>query len=315
MNKIFRYYNQNRKQVWITVIIVIFIITVIQIFNSFYAENSKNVNSNTLYQNDIEEKYVKESKSLVNGGEIHGNTKEKYGDLIDNFLKNCINEQYDEAYEVLSSDCKNELYPSKEIFVDKYCLSKFKKGKTYDFQLWATNNNIYLVKIHDDILAGGRASSKNYIQDYYTIKEENDNLKLNISSYIGLVNRNKSAEKDDIKIVVDYSKLYMDYEIYTLTIKNNSGRDIMLDSKQETDSTIIMDNNNYKYEALVFENLDEDLIIKANEEKEVTIKFSNNYNDGISMKSLVFLKIIKDYNDYLANKNNYNDYMEIEVAL
>ena len=297
MNKIFRYYNQNRVRVWVIVIIIIFIITVIQIFNAFYRENSKNTN-NISNQNNIEEEYVEESKSLVNGTEIKGDTKKEFGDLIDGFLKNCMDGQYDEAYETLSSDCKNELYPSKEIFIDKYCLAKFQEGKKYDFQLWSTNGKyIYLIKIYDDVLSSGRASNKRYMQDYYTVKEENEEYKLNISSYIDIINRNKRAEKDDIKIKVDYSKLYMDYEIYNLTIRNDSEQDIMLDNKQESNSIVLVDNTNNEYEALIYENLDEDLIIKANEEKEITIKFNDNYNEGVS------------------NSDDYSNYIEINVAL
>ena len=130
-----------------------------------------------------------------------------------------------------------------------------------------------------------------------------------------LINRNKRAEKENIKVKVDYSDAYMDYEIYNITVKNESNKDIMIDSKQETDATYLIDENNYEYDALIFENLDEDLIIKANEEKEITIKFSDNYNSEISMKNMVFSKVIKDYNAYRENSEQYDDYMEINIEL
>ena len=166
MNKLFRIYNQNRTQIWIIVIIIAFIIAIIQILNVFYRDKQKEINSSS--QNEIQEPYEKESHVLVTGDDVQGANRQNFGELIEGFLDNCMNQEYDEAYDKLSYDCKVELFPSKEIFIDQYCVSKFNEGKTYEFQAWTKEkNNIYLIKIYENPLASGRKTNKLYIQDYY----------------------------------------------------------------------------------------------------------------------------------------------------
>lgn len=319
MNKFTRLYNQNRKQIIVTLCIIIFAFLMIQLFNTAYREiNKEKINSQneTTEDKNTENDYTKQSQSLVSDDEITGTYKTDFGNLIDTFLKNCSEKKYNEAYDLLTSDCKNTLYPSKDIFADQYCLKKFTEGKTYDFQAWSTKGAyIYLVKIYDDILSSGRLSNKSYIQDYYSIMEENGEYKLNINGYIGLMKRNNKKESDNIRISVDYSNVYIDYEIYTLTIKNSSDKDILLDSKENTETVYVSDKNDYQYEALMYEVLDEDLLIHTQEEKEIKIKFSNNYNEGINMRKLVFSKIIKDYNNYINDKEGYDNYIKLEIEM
>lgn len=319
MGRLSRIYNQNWKQIWIIALIIVFIIAIIQILNSA-AKNMSRVEGNqttteNTSQTENERTYEKESKSLVSGEELTGSNKETFGKLIDEFIDNCVNEKYDEAYKMLSEDCKNELYPSKEIFVEQYCKSRFEKGKTYDFQLWSSGGAyIYLVKIYDNMLSTGRLSNATYTQDYYSIVQSGQENKINVNGYLGRVERGKETTQDNIKITVDYSNVYMDYEIYSITIQNNGEKDILLDTREETDSVYITDENGYNYEAFMYELLDDDLVIKAGEEKDITIKFSNNYNDGVDMREIVFSKIAKDYKAYTSN-NFYNDYLEISIEL
>ena len=317
MGRFSRIYNQNWKQIWIIALIILFIIAIIQILNSA-AKNKSKVEGNQLEntsQTENQRLYEKESISLVSGEELTGSNKETFGKLIDEFINNCVNEKYDEAYKILSDDCKNELYPSKEIFIDQYCKPRFKKDKVIDFQLWSSGGAyIYLVKIYDNMLSAGRLSTTTYTQDYYSIVQSGQEHKINVNGYLGRVERRKETSQDNIKIIVDYSNVYMDYEIYSITVQNRGEKDILLDTREETDSVYITDENGYNYEALMYEILDEDLVIKAGEEKNITIKFSNNYNDGVEMKGIVFSKIAKDYIAY-NNSDFYEDYLEISIEL
>ena len=319
MYKLMRLYNQNRGKFWLIVGVIIFALAIIQVLNSFYKQvNIERTNSNTVSTvNTTKEKYEKESTALVSGGKISETKKDDFGDLIKNFLDNCNNKKYEDAYSCLSQDCKKILYPSKEIFIDKYCSSRFQDGKEYSFQAWGKNGiYVYLIKIYDNVLASGKATNKTYLEDYYSIVEENGDYKLNINGYLDLIVRNEKAEKDDIEITVRYSRLYMDNEVYTLRIRNNSDNDIMLDSRDKSDTVYVLGkNSDYKYNAFLHELLEDDLVIKAGEQKDLNIKFSNVYNDGIKNKKIIFSKIIKNYDSYLKNKSSYNDYLELEIDL
>ena len=115
------------------------------------------------------------------------------------------------------------------------------------------------------MLSTGNART-NYIQDYYTIVKENDEYKLNISSFIGKQKyNNKDQEKYGVYINLESTSVYMDYQLYKITIKNSTENTIMLDTRKRTDQTYIENNNGVKIEALLHENKEEDLIINPEE--------------------------------------------------
>ena len=318
MNKFIRIFNQNIVRILITVLIIIFGYAMIQLLNDAYRDNNMQTQNNIKTPEEIEkeEKYKNESESLVSGDKVSDTLKNDFGDLIDTFLKEAFNGNYDKAYNLLSDNCKNELYPTKESFVEQYCKSRFKKGKTYEFQSWSTNGAyIYEIKIFDDMLATGRLSNKSYMQDFYSIIDEQGEYKLNINGYIGMLERNKSKEKENIKITVNYSKLYMDYEIFNITVINKTDKDIMIDNKKDTGTTLIIDNNGFEYYPFLYELLDEDLIVNAGEEKEIEIKFSKNYNESVTIQNMIFSKVVMDYNSYITNTTRYNNYTDIQIEI
>ena len=239
MNKYIRYYNQNRKAIWLIIIVIIFVIVIIQLLNSFYADAKKEKNSNQEIISEEKKDIEKKSESMVQGGIGSYEKKEEYTKLIEQFLDYCCNNQPGEAYKLLTNDCKEKLYPTEKVFETEYYNQKFSQSKTYDFQLWSAVNKtyIYLVKIYDDMLSAGIVSNQKYIQDYYSVIQEDNVYRLSINSYIKNVNyqsEEESAGDDDvssvdsrsneIKIIPLKKDCYMDYEIYNILVitLNNS---------------------------------------------------------------------------------------------
>ena len=154
------------------------------------------------------------------------------------------------------------------------------------------------------------------MQDYYSVIQQNGEYKLNINGFIGNLQRNKSTEKGDIKITVNYSKIYTKYEIFNITVANRSDKDIIIDTKELTNSTYInVGEDRNKYEALLHEIDSEKLVVGAKKKRTLDIKFSNVYNDGVMARKMAFTKIVKDREEYEKNKSSYSDYEEIEIDL
>lgn len=318
MNKWIRWYNQNRKKFWIFVIVTVFIFIIIRLLNfgakiqleeeKKEAEENKTKTSNTV-------SYDKQSKSIVSGGTVDQEYQDQFGKLINEFLGNCVIGNYEEAYQYLSKDCREELYPSKKMFIDQYCSEKFEGNKQYDFQSWTSKGNyIYLVKIYENMLSTGNANT-NYIQDYYTIVKESGEYKLNISSFLGKQKYNKVQEKNGIYIELKDTSVYMDYQLYDVKIKNITENRIMLDTRERTDQTYSVNSNGIKIEALLHENKEEDLIVDSGEEKTITIKFSNAYQYETSIDKVVFSSIVTNYEQYRNDEENYQDYEAIEIEI
>lgn len=318
MYRLFRYYNQNRKQIWITVIIVFFIIFIIQFLNNVAKQQNEeerqqnNQNQETTSNNVVS--YDKESESIISDSNVSGEKKNIYGNLIDEFFTYCVNHNPEKAYELLSDDIKNNMYESQNLFESLYYSPKFEGDKQYSFQSWSTANNryTYQVKIFDDILSTGK-NIDTYIEDYITIVKENNEYKLNINSYIGKEEVNAVEKNENISIKVTNMYIYKDYEIFDVIIKNNTTNKIMLDTREQTKTTYVTDNNDNKFEAMLYENKEQDLLIDANKIKKIQIKFNVVTRDNLKIKSVNFTDIVLNYEQYKLGVENKNlESVEIE---
>lgn len=314
MNKIIRFYNQNRIAFWIIIVIIIFFIIILQLIN--HLVKVKNENKNTDMDINISNtEYVQESTSIISGGSISKKHGQEYGKLIDNFLSSCIEHNYEIAYSYLSDDCKQNYYDSIEKFERLYCENKFEGNKTYSFQLWsAGGENIYQVKIFNNMLSTGIESTNKYIEDFYTVVYENGNYKLNINGFIDSDNLNSGVSLNGITIKIEKINKYKEYFIYNVKIKNDTDNTILLDTRKKTNTTFLMTSNGTKLYALLYENLEKDLIVNSKEEKEIKIKFNVTYRNDIKIDSMNFTDIIDDYNKYKED-SQYDGNVKIKLNM
>lgn len=315
MYRLIRFYNQNRGKFWFIIIVIIFIFVVIQLFNAFSEQQLQEQTRNVVENANNVSKYEEKSESMVSGGKVSDMFQEEYGELLDSFLSNCISGNYEQAYQLLSKECKEELYPALKSFQVDYCDGKFNSEKEYDFQSWISDvATIYQVKIHDNILQSGNANM-NYIEDYYTIVKENGENKISISGFVDKKYYNDvQGNYDNIIIKVKTISDYMNYEIIKMEVENNTDNPIMLDSKERTDGIYVVDSNGNKNYALLNENKDEDLIIEKNSKKEILIKFAKSYQSELFTRQICFSNVVLDYNSLLNNETSIN-YGNIEIQL
>lgn len=322
MNNLTRYYNKNRKKIWLGILIVLFIWFIIHIINNFYKQqrNSRmNVISNegnsTL---ETVKDYKNESKAMVQGSISSDSNKKEFGTIIDNFLQFCVNNQPEEAYKLISNSCKEKLYPTQRAFIANYYSTKFNKKKSYEFQLWSAVNQtyVYLVKIYDDMLSTGIASTQDYIQDYFSVIKEDNQYRINLGGYVKTVNyQRKNKQVEDIKIAVNSVDTYMDYEIYHFIVTNNTENTILLDSTLSGDTVYLKDNQQNHLNSMLIENIQEDFVIYSGESKSISIKFVSSYSTQTEIKGIYFDKIVKNYDEFLKNANDYNDTIRVSIKL
>lgn len=294
MNRLIKFYNQNRYIIWVVVLMLVAIIALIQILNNFaFKKNSIKdaINQNTNAPNTINKNY-----SLVTGKEV----KDEVSQIIDEFINYCNNQEVEKAYELLSDECKEVLYPSLEIFTKSYYDKLFSEKKTYLYQAWITNNDKYTYKVDfiDDMLATGTISNTSII-DYYTVVKNNETYELNINKFIGITDINKTGTKNNINIKVNRKKVYMDYETYEIELENNSKEEIMLDSLQDTDTVYLENDNEQKYYWYSHEILEEDITVRRAQAKIIEIKINKGYKPKKESEKIVFSKIMLNEFDLL----------------
>lgn len=316
MRKIFRIYNQNRTKFWAIILVIVLIIVLIQFFNS----NAKDKLESNLEKTNINQNNITNNKNtgspIISGTKLNQNQIDTNANIIEKFLDYCISNDFEEAYNMLSINCKEVNYNTLEDFENVYCKDKFSSEKKYEYELWSSKDNfVYRIKIFDDLLAtGGNTLKSKFIEDYYTIIYEEDGEKLNINSYINRKNINKSIEKNDVKVSVNYLDMFKEHYVYSFTVKNDTNNTILLDTRSKTNSVYLTNSFNTKFIGLLYENLERDLIIDAGEEKTINIKFNIQHRDNMDIKKITFSDIVTDYDKYI-NEMNYAERLQIDIDL
>ena len=118
---------------------------------------------------------------------------------------------------------------------------------------------------------------------------------------------------DNVDVTVDKIDTYMDYEIYTISVKNNTKNSILLDTGENTKSIYLLDKNNVKYYFYSNEILKNKLIIQSQYSNSLKIKFASPYSSTKKIKSIVFSRFVSNYDKY-KNIDNKEDYSEFELC-
>ena len=283
-NIVMRWYNQNRKIIWTVVLTIIGVIALIQTLNNHYEKDQKQESS----ANDTVT-YDTKNYSVTTNEKISETTSKDSIDLIKDFIEYCNNQEIDSAYKLLSTECKEELYPTINDFKIKYYNKIFTEQKTCNSILWIASSSAhtYRIEIMSDLLATGKKDDMP-IEEYYTIVYENEEYKLNISGFIGKEDINISNTKSNITINIVSKTVYMDYELYEIQILNNTGSKLIFNTKENLESIYIQDENTLKYIAFLNEIPNTELEILNGTTKTLEIKFNRGYKPSIDIIGIVF---------------------------
>lgn len=311
MNRFIRYWNQNRKNILITLLIVIFIFIIIKVINNLLKEDNKNISYTNTIQ--IEDTSIPK-ESVITGQEVPEEITNNNLDIIKSFVEFCNTKQYERAYNLLSDECKKEKYNTINEFTEIYCKKIFESEKTYNLELWFTNEGDYTYRvtyINNNILQTGNIDSSKNFEDYITVTIEN---KLNISSFIKKKTINSKSENEQFSISISNEYVYKDYTEYEITIKNNSDNTILI-SNGNSDDISITDKNDVKYKSALNENPIKDFEINPNAEKTIRVKFYKIYGTDRKIEFMKFNNIILDAEKYSTNPNDELNKTEMVINL
>lgn len=310
MYSIKRFYNQNRRNIWLVIIIIAFLFIIFRLINTFYS-NSRRIEREALQNNvnntnDISEENnnIIISNSSATGETISNSSLKTDTDVITEFLENCNNGNVEEAYNMLTDECKEEMFSTVEDFRTFYYGNIFNGSKvTFEIENWV--NDIYKVDIVPDMLSTGKVNNT-VMQDYITVDNYTGEYKLNINNYISRRDINKSQEKDNVKITVNYRDTYMEYEEYNLTIENNGETSIVLDDLTNLESMYIEDQNEMHYTAYTHEITKDMLEIPSGTSKTIEIKYYSRFSSSRNIEKLVFSNV---------NMGKYNVEEEFKINI
>lgn len=161
MEKLIRFYNQNKKAIFRYLGIIIVGYALLQVINLYYKNKGNDEYNNVINNIAISEK--NEENINNNNNKINNKT------TIEQFMYYCENDNIEEAYNMLSNETKEKKkYSSVEKFKDNFIINFLKAGNKYTLNKMDNYSSTYVIEIYNgDILSTGNASSigKKYIKD------------------------------------------------------------------------------------------------------------------------------------------------------
>lgn len=315
MNRFRRIWNQNTKKILLILFIILIIFIVIQILN-YFAKVSEGEQRQER-ENELQE-YVghQSEQSITSGGTVEKHVDEQVESTIEEFIHFCNEGDTQKAYEMLSNDCREELYPSLENFTNTYYRRNFNTKKLFSMQSWVVSSLTYKVTLHEDILSTGRVEDS-VIEDYYTIVQEDGSWKLNIAGFIQKQELNQAVQNAGITIQILNKKTYMEYEEYQISVRNETGKTILLDSMETSSGIYLLGSTGAQYSVYTSELEETKLRVQNNDSNILSLKFGKEYNTNRAVESIHFTDIILDAESYqqTTNPSTYEERMNIEIML
>lgn len=305
-----RMIDQNYKSIFKVALIVVFIIFIIRLLN-YYSEEKAKKDKILLYEKIAEQEREDRGEFTEEDFNVESDSVTK---AMRSFVKYCNEKKIDQAYLMLTDDCKEVLYPTIEDFQEKYVNIVYNSKRDYEIKEWSTSRSeVYLVTLYEDMLATGGLGDIRY--EYYTfIKDKNGNYKLNVNNFISRENKNKSITQDGIKVTISQVDVYAKYQEVEITINNETDKRVKL-TGNIFENIFLQNSEDAKYNSLNSEFDLEEIVLEPNETRDFKVTFNKYYDLSNPVKHLVLPNIIMDYDEYLKceDKQNYNNRQTIKI--
>lgn len=306
MIKLLRYWNQNKRKILITIAVIALIIIIIQIANSVIKRRNEK-DRNEIKQGTVANDITKPNESIISQDKLTEKETKENSDFIEQFVSFCNQKKADDAYRLLSDDCKNELYPTKELFISNYMNQIFEETVNYELQLWYTVSNCYTYRITYNkgnlLQTGGQGNSGNFL-DYITLLKQNGEYKLNINKFIRKQILSKQGSSNGIDVTINSKCIYVDYEIYNMTIQNNTQNTILLNDGTDANNFSLIGRNNSTFSSVISELPISSLTLNPQYRKTVDIKFNKIYMTRSELEAMQMTNIYLNKEQYDTKQEN-----------
>lgn len=281
--KIRDFFRKHKKKI----IIIVIVWAVVFAINYYLKHHDRITTPQTTYE--------PHSPVMDTTDKVPEKYKEPISNLIHNFIEYCNNREYENAYNLLSSEFKDRYCKNIDDF-KVYVENTFPTKKIYNIQNFSNINKtyIYRVRLLDDILANGTTDEYSYTEQKYVIKEENGILKLSLLGYCGSQDLNIEVEDENLRINI--VKKYMQYDESTYVIKFTNKTEnyiVLADSSTSNEFVLKVQDKERTAKNMAESNL----VISPNETYTREISFDEYFDDKVEPTSLKFnaIKILPEF--------------------
>ncbi len=294
MNRLIRYWNQNRRKIIIIALVVVFMFLFIKILNEIAKTQGREEKENNIINTEN-----LPIKSIITGERVDAEQTVTNVNLIESFIQKCNQKDIEGAYNMLSDNCKSVLYSNNvENFKTDYYDIIFSVERTADIKNYknSSTQNTYQVVYYEDSLATGNVSNTDVCKDYITTSKKDN--RINVNSFIDSQEIDKTVEENGIEIQVIRKKVFIDSEKYDLKITNKNNKTILMNTGKKEQGVYIMDTDNIRYVASSNSIKNSTCMFLPYNIKNIEITYIRNYEGNKTTKRMVFADIVLDNEAY-----------------
>jgi len=171
---------------------------------------------------------------------------------------------------------------------------------------------VYKVRYSNNMLATGTYDENNVYEDYITLKRRENTEKISIGNFIDSQECNIVTSTNGMVATVVKKKIYIDEEEYEFYIKNNTDKTILLDDLK-ANGTIWLIGKNIQYRPHTNKLYISDLLVEPGKTNKIILKVIKNLSSENKSDYIQFKKVITDYDAYMENGEEYNEFVEIRI--
>ena len=262
MWKIQRYINQNRVKIIIAIFTITFILSLI-----YSIRNANMTVENNIKYSNIETENIK---------------------IVEEFIHACYSNEFEKAYGILSNDCKDNIFQTESKFEEEYGKKLGINFGKKEIEKLDEDKYKITYEIFPEVDYKKENKREELFIDVYTVVIENGQKKLNINNYIGEKQIGKSTEFMENRIKVENKQIYLNYEIYNISIKNNAQENIFLDCSKDSTYAEDRDNNNYNGEFVNIAQNNNQIQINSNQNQNISLIIFKDYSTQTYVEKIYF---------------------------
>lgn len=209
---------------------------------------------------------------------------------IDTYFNFCNSKEYENAFNMLTDDCKTSLYNNNLEEFKTYIDNIYTGKKIYHIQNYSNTKNIYIYEMNilDDITATGTTGDYNTYKEKIAVHNLDGEKKISIKGYIGKTTLEKETEDDNIKVKVLYKEMSYEREEYTLEIRNKIDRYILISDGTNNKQTSLNLGDQYRNE---LNGTMQSIGLFPGQTRTIKLLFTKYFDDGVSPTEINFNNI------------------------
>ena len=255
--------------------------------------------------------------TIISGSNISKEQYENDKNLVNDFLSFCNKGEVENAYALLSDECKAESYDTIEKFKTLYYNPIFTQERECNLQSWISTKEytVYKVRYTNAMLSTGVYDPNNVYQDYLTLRKKDNTEKISIGYFIDSEACDVTTQTDILTARVTKRNIYLKYEEYEIEITNRSQATILLSKLDDTNVIMLKGKDNSYHKVNLDPLFSKDLILEPNLKKKITLKFTKDLVANVQPEEIEFRDVVTHYYEYKKSPKNYKDIIQISIKV